>query len=257
VSTLNVSLLQSSLAWHDGAANRERFEQRIRALPATDVIVLPEMFTTGFSMQAQALAETMDGPSVAWMREMAHASDAAVCGSLIVRDGDHCYNRFVWMPPAGQPACYDKRHLFRMAGEDGHYRGGQQRCVFRFRGWRVLPLVCYDLRFPVWSRSVAADYDLMICVANWPTPRRNAWQTLLRARAIENVSYVAAVNRVGEDGNGVGYSGDSAAIDYLGHPLVTLAQVEADTTVALELEPLRAFREKFPVHLDADRFDIL
>ncbi len=256
MSTLNVSVLQTELVWHDAAANRERFARHIAALPATDVIVLPEMFTTGFSMLAQELAETMDGATVAWMRELAAGRGAALCGSVIVRDGTDCYNRFLWVPPDGAVITYDKRHLFRMAGEDDAYAAGEQRCVVEYRGWRILPLVCYDLRFPVWSRSVGADYDLMLCVANWPTPRRNAWQTLLRARAIENVCYVAAVNRVGEDGNGVRYSGDSAVIDYLGNDLATLAEAEAVTTVPIDLAPLTRFRQKFPVHLDADSFTL-
>lgn len=254
MSTLTVSLIQAELAWHDAPANRERFTARIEALPDTDVIVLPEMFTTGFTMQAAENAEPVDGPTTAWMRDIAGRRGAAVCGSLIVREAGNCFNRFVWMPPAGDPVYYDKRHLFRMAGEDGPYTAGTARCVVEHRGWRILPLVCYDLRFPVWSRNVDAQYELMICVANWPTPRRNAWQTLLRARAIENVSYVAAVNRVGEDGNGVAYGGDSSVVDYLGRDLATLAEVPADVTVTLAAEPLMRFREKFPVHLDADRF---
>jgi omega-amidase len=256
MSTLNLSLLQADLAWHDPTRNRALFEQRIDALPPSDVIVLPEMFTTGFSMAAQELAEPMNGESMQWMQRTAAANDAAVCGSLIIRDGERCYNRFIWMPPEGTPQYYDKRHLFRMAGEDHHYAAGERRCVIDFRGWRILPQVCYDLRFPVWMRSVGADYDLTLCVANWPTPRRNAWQTLLRARAIENVSYVAGVNRVGADGNGISYGGDSAVVDYLGRTLAELAEVPAAVTVPLMLEPLTRFRDKFPVHLDADRFDL-
>ncbi len=257
MQTLTVSLLQAELAWHDAAANRARFAERIAALPPADVIVLPEMFTTGFSMESAALAETMDGASVAWMAQTAASRGAAVCGSLIVRDRDgHHYNRFVWMPPDGaDPVCYDKRHLFRMAGEHGYYTPGEHRCIIDYRGWKILPLVCYDLRFPVWSRNVEA-YDLMICVANWPVPRRNAWETLLRARAIENLCYVVGVNRVGSDGNEVPYGGDSAVIDYQGRPLATAAETEVALTVSLNGEALGRFRERFPAHLDADAFTL-
>lgn len=253
--TLNVSLVQADLAWHDPDANRERLARHVEALPPTDVIVLPEMFTTGFTMEAAAHAETMDGPSIAWMGELARGRDAAVCGSLIVREDGCHYNRFCWVTPEGEVDTYDKRHLFRMAGEDRDYTPGRRRRVMEWRGMRLLPLVCYDLRFPVWSRNVEG-FDLILCVANWPTPRRHAWQTLLRARAIENSCYVAGVNRVGRDGNDVAYGGDSAVLDYLGQPLATLAEVEATVTVALETAPLQRFRERFPFHLDADAFDL-
>ncbi len=254
MSALNVSLVQSDLAWHDPERNRTQLGRCIERVASTsDVIVLPEMFTTGFSMDAASLAEPMSGPSVTWLRAQAEASDAAVCGSLIVVEDGHYFNRFCWATPDGELRTYDKRHLFRMAGEDEHYASGEQRCTVDFRGFRILPLICYDLRFPVWSRNTQ-EYDLMIVVANWPTPRRNAWQTLLRARAIENVSYVAGVNRVGEDGNGVPYGGDSAVIDYLGNPLASLAEVETQVSVTLDRERLLRFRERFPFHLDADRF---
>lgn len=255
MSTLTVSLLQADLVWQDPAANRERFTQHLATLPPTDVIVLPEMFTTGFSMKAAELAETMDGPTVPWMQEMATLHGAAVCGSLIVRDGERWFNRFCWVTPDGAVVTYDKRHLFRMAGEHRDYHPGEARCIVEYAGVRILPLICYDLRFPVWSRNVDG-YELMLCVANWPTPRRHAWQTLLRARAIENQCYVVGVNRVGRDGNDVPYGGDSAVIDYLGQPLASLAEVEAHVTVTLAMEPLQEFRERFPFHLDADAFTL-
>ena len=254
MSALNVSLVQADLAWHDPERNRAQLAKRIEGVAgSSDVIVLPEMFTTGFSMDAPSLAEPMTGPSVAWLRAQAEASDAAICGSLIVVEDGRYLNRFCWATPDGELTTYDKRHLFRMAGEHEHYAAGEARCTIDFRGFRILPLVCYDLRFPVWSRNTQ-QYDLMIVVANWPTPRRNAWQTLLRARAIENVSYVAGVNRVGEDGNGVPYGGDSAVIDFLGNPLACLAEVETEVSVTLDRDRLLRFRERFPFHLDADGF---
>ncbi|MEM9386863.1 MAG: amidohydrolase [Pseudomonadota bacterium] len=253
MSALTLSLIQANLAWHDPERNHEVLSQHIQRLPPSDVIVLPEMFSTGFSMDAAALAEPTDGPSVGWLRAQARATDAAVCGSLIVVEEGLYYNRFCWVTPDGALTTYDKRHLFRMAGEHEHYAAGASRCTVDFRGFRILPLVCYDLRFPVWSRNTQ-QYDLMIVVANWPTPRRTAWQTLLRARAIENVSYVAGVNRVGEDGNGVPYGGDSAVINYLGKPLATLAEVETHVSVTIERDPLMRFRDRFPFHLDADTF---
>ncbi|MEO0423944.1 MAG: amidohydrolase [Pseudomonadota bacterium] len=255
MSALTLSLIQADLAWHDPQRNRQALGERIAQLPRSDVIVLPEMFSTGFSMDAAALAEPMEGPSVAWLREQAKETDAAVCGSLIVVEDGHYYNRFLWATPDGALTVYDKRHLFRMAGEHEHYSAGEAQCTIEFRGFRVLPLVCYDLRFPVWSRNTQ-QYDLMIVVANWPTPRRNAWQTLLRARAIENVCYVAGVNRVGQDGNDVPYGGDSAVIDYLGKSLAALAEVETQVTVTLERDPLLRFRDRFPFHLDADDFTL-
>jgi predicted amidohydrolase len=253
---LRVTLVQAELAWQDPAANRHRLAAHFRGLVGhTDLVVLPEMFSTGFSMAAAELAEDMDGPTIDWMREEAAALGCVIAGSLIVRDGGRCYNRLVWARPDGSLEHYDKRHLFRLAGEQEHYAAGSRRLVVALKGWRVCPMVCYDLRFPVWSRS-RGDYDLLLYVANWPQRRALAWSTLLRARAIENQSYVVGVNRIGKDGNGTAYAGDSVALDFLGQPLSSEGGGDRVETAVLDLESLRAYRESFPVHLDADRFEL-
>lgn len=250
---LRVTLVQQPLAWQDAAANRATFQSLLAPLAGhTDLVVLPEMFTTGFTMAAEHLAETMDGPTVAWIREVARRLGAVVTGSVVV-DDDGFRNRLLWAAPDGELAWYDKRHLFRMAREHEHYAAGGTRVVLRVHGWRVLPLVCYDLRFPVWSRN-RGDYDLALYVANWPAARRHPWCTLLRARAIENLSYVVGVNRVGTDGQGIEYSGDSAAIDPLGQALADCGSTPGVTTVTLSADALAAHRQRFPAHLDADDF---
>ena len=253
---LRVTLVQTELAWQDPAANRHRLAAHFRGLVGhTDLVVLPEMFSTGFSMAAAELAEDMDGPTVDWMREEAAALGCVIAGSLIVRDGGRCYNRLVWARPDGSLEHYDKRHLFRLAGEQEHYAAGTRRLVVALKGWRVCPMICYDLRFPVWSRS-RGDYDLLLYVANWPQRRALAWSTLLRARAIENQSYVVGVNRIGKDGNGTPYAGDSVAVDFLGQPLSSEGGGDRVETAVLDLESLRAYRDSFPAHLDADRFEL-
>ena len=250
---LNVTLVQQPLAWQDPAANRARFAELLAPLAGrTDLVVLPEMFTTGFSMQAGALAEGMDGPSVEWLRATAAGLGAVVTGSVIVADGGY-RNRLLWARPDGTLAHYDKRHLFRMAREHEHYAAGERRLVVELHGWRVLPLVCYDLRFPVWSRN-RDDYDLAVYVANWPAARRYAWTALLRARAIENLACVVGVNRVGTDGAGIEYAGDSVALDALGQPLADLGAAAAVTQVTFSAEALANHRRRFPAHLDADAF---
>ncbi len=254
--TLNVTIVQAELLWHDAAGNRERFSNTIESLGSpTDLIVLPEMFTTGFSMDAPELAETMDGDSIAWMRDMAASRNSAVCGSLIITEDGNYFNRFICALPGGELHCYDKRHLFRLADEQNHYAPGTELITFGLKGFRVCPLVCYDLRFPVWSRNRGL-YDLLLYVANWPDRRHRAWETLLRARAIENLSYVVGVNVTGHDGNDISYSGGSSIINYLGEDLVSLGERQGTATADLELEKLRAFRERFAFHKDADEFVI-
>lgn len=254
--TLRISLVQAALRWHDAQANRKLFADVLGGLDGpTDLIVLPEMFTTGFTMQAAGQSESMDGASVQWMRSQAERLKAAVCGSLIIEDDGRFFNRFVFVEPGGDLQCYDKRHLFRLANEQRHYSAGRRRVVFDYRGVRICPQVCYDLRFPVWSRN-RGDYDLLIYVANWPQPRHLAWQTLIRARAIENQCYLAAVNRVGTDGNDLPYRGGSAVVDFLGQDLVDLDDEPASATVEIDLDRLRTFRERYPFHQDADAFEL-
>jgi omega-amidase len=261
---LKISLVQAATRWHDAAANREYYGALIRDLKVrSDLIVLPETFTSGFTNETLGNAESMQGESVTWLRALAGEVGSVITGSMVIRENDRCYNRLFWARPDGTLATYDKRHLFRMAGEHERYAGGEQRLIVELNGWRICPQVCYDLRFPVWSRNrynVSAvnrfDYDLLIFVANWPTPRRYPWSTLLRARAIENLSYCVGVNRVGTDGNDQHYSGDSVALDFVGQPLIELGAQEQTVTVTLSAAALAAHRERFPAWMDADSFDI-
>jgi predicted amidohydrolase len=248
--------MQANLHWHDPLANRRMFAELAAGYAAaTDLIVLPEMFTTGFTMEADQVAEDMDGDSVRWMSELARELNVTLTGSLVIREAAGFFNRLIWMPPDGDVSHYDKRHLFRMADEQDHYAQGRERKVFRLGDWRVCPLVCYDLRFPVWSRG-ADEFDLLLYVANWPATRRSAWQTLLPARAVENLCYSAGVNRVGTDGRGVTYVGDSGAWDYLGRAVAECGDEATAVTVELDGAALTRYRDKFPAHLDADRFEL-
>lgn len=261
---LRVSLIQGDTVWHDPPANRARYGAMIADLAGkTDLIVLPETFTSGFSNEAIDQAESMNGPSVAWMLEQATALGAVVAGSVQIREQRGVVNRLLWATPQGNVFHYDKRHLFRMAKEHERYAAGRDRLTIELKGWRVCPLVCYDLRFPVFVRNRYGievpdrfDYDLLVFVANWPSPRRYAWRTLLRARAIENLCCVAAVNRVGRDGNGNDYSGDSVALDPLGEPLVECGPQPQVVTTRFSAADLARHREGFPAQLDADRFEL-
>jgi len=245
------------LHWEDAAANRVHFEQRLALLAGTtDLIVLPEMFSTGFTMRSRELAERMDGPTVQWMREQAAKLGAAIYGSVVIEEGDAFTNRGLFVRPDGTVTHYDKRHLFRMANEHDHYAAGKERVVVDWRGWRILLQICYDLRFPVFSRNLN-DYDLALYVANWPEARRYPWSQLLVARAIENLAYVVGVNRVGMDGKGIHYSGDSAAVDHKGERMVQLeAGRELTRTLRLQGQALVDLRTRFPAHLDAVAFDL-
>jgi len=253
---LNIALLQANLHWQNPAANREMFEQLIKGHAATaDLIVLPETFTTGFTMEAEMNGEQPDGTTSEWLRGLANQNDVAICGSLIIREDNQNFNRLIWAQSDGEFFTYDKRHLFRMVGERDNFTPGTQRQIIRLGDWRICPLICYDLRFPVWSRG-ANEFDLLLYVANWPASRKSAWETLLPARAVENLCYVAGINRVGTDGNDVEYAGGSRIADYLGNN-IALAGSDAETVHAmLSLDKLNRYREKFPAWKDADRFEL-
>ena len=264
MKNLRVSLVQGETRWHDPAGNRAYYADLIEPLHnTTDLVILPETFTSGFSNDAIANAETMDGPTVRWIRDQAGSLDAAVCGSVQLRTDEGVFNRLLFATPDGELHHYDKRHLFRYAKEHERYAAGRDRLTVEWKGWRICPMVCYDLRFPVYSRNRfnverggLLDYDLALYVANWPAARAYPWKTLLRARAIENLCYVAGLNRVGTDGNGLHYAGDSAVIDFLGHPLSEATDEEVVTTTLLQVAPLLEHRERFPAMLDADAFTL-
>jgi omega-amidase len=261
---LRISLVQGATRWHDPAGNREYYGDLIKPLAAnTDLVILPETFTSGFSNDAIDKAEGMDGPTVAWIREQAGLLGAAVTGSVQLQTSEGVFNRLLWATPDGGLQYYDKRHLFRFAGEHKRYAAGRERLTVQWKGWRINPLVCYDLRFPVYSRNRydverpgQLDFDLQLFVANWPSARAYAWKTLLRARAIENLCYVAAVNRAGTDGNQLDYSGDSAVVDFMGQPLVEITGEEGVASTVISAPALAAHRERFPAMLDGDRFTI-
>jgi predicted amidohydrolase len=253
---LNLTLLQTELAWQNPEANREHFAGLIEAeAPHSDLILLPETFATGFTMEAVANSEPGDGESAGWMREMARKHDVFLCGSIVTRDDDKYFNRLLWVSPEGEQRRYDKRHLFRMAGEHKKYSAGKEKIIVHIDDWRICPLICYDLRFPVWSRGIN-EYDLLLYVANWPAPRRSAWRTLLPARAVENLCYCAGVNRIGKDGNDIEYAGDSMVADYYGNLIADAGEQDTAVRVTLSLDKLDAYREKFPAWKDADRFHI-
>ena len=252
---LQVALLQTSLTWEQPGQNIDHFTSLIEQTEGTDLIILPEMFTTGFSMNAEALAEPMSGDSVAWMQATAARKQTAICGSLIIIEQGQCFNRFILARPTGELVTYDKRHLFRMSEENDHYSPGTDRLTFDLGDCRVFPQVCYDLRFPVFSRN-DLGFHLMIYVANWPAARRAHWRTLLAARAIENQCYVVGVNRIGTDGNDVAYSGDSLAVSFDGTILLDLQDHRQSGHVSLDLAALDDYRARFPAWKDADPFNL-
>jgi omega-amidase len=256
--SFRVSIVQQPLAWADPAANRANFANVIAPLAgATDLVVLPEMFTTGFTMKPEQHAEPADGPTREWLLQQAGALGAAVGGSVAVNDNGRFFNRFMLAMPGGPTYWYDKRHLFRMAAEHRHYAAGVHALIVEWRGARLCPLVCYDLRFPVWSRRrPQLDYDVVIYAANWPAARRFAWNALLRARAIENQAYCVGVNRIGDDGLGIAHAGDSVVLDFMGQPALELHDRAQVATVPIDIEAVRGWRDKFPAHLDADAFSL-
>ncbi len=271
MSTLTITTIQTNLHWEDKTANLRMLEEKINGIQEkTEIVILPEMFSTGFSMQPKRLAEKMNGESISWMERIAAAKKIILTGSLIIEEEGKYYNRLVWMLPNGQFGIYDKRHLFAFAGEDKKFTPGTKRLIASVKGWKINLLVCYDLRFPVWSRQTSpptplssrkgagseVEFDVLIYVANWPERRIHAWKTLLQARAIENQSFVIGVNRVGKDGNDFYHSGETMIVDAMGEVLYTKAREEDIFTITLEKNKLEEVRNKLPFLRDADDFFI-
>ena len=267
MSTLTVTLIQTNLHWENKAANLLMLEQKIKSIKErTEVVVLPEMFSTGFSMNNELLAENMNGETVNWMKRVAGENKIVLTGSIIIKENEHFYNRLIWMLPNGEYGVYDKRHLFGFGNETEHYSAGNKRLIASVKGWKINLQICYDLRFPVWARQApfsseraggeAAEYDVLIYVANWPERRSHAWKTLLCARAIENQCYVVGVNRVGDDGNKIYHSGNSMVVDPAGAVLYHKADDEDTFTITLQKDSLSEFRNKFPFLKDGDQFSI-
>ncbi|MBI1341677.1 MAG: amidohydrolase [Terrimonas sp.] len=261
MSTLTVTIIQSDLHWEDKGANLAMFREKIFAIKEkTELVVLPEMFSTGFSMNPERLAETMDGETIAWMKQVATQKNIILTGSVIIKDKGQYFNRLIWMLPNGQMGVYDKRHRFAYAGEDEHYTAGNSRLIASVKGWKINLMICYDLRFPVWSRqqvqSGEPEYDVLVYVANWPEKRVQAWQKLLQARAIENQCFVIGVNRTGVDGNDHSYTGDSMVVNPYGEPLNPKTEGESIFTVTLQKAELEAIRTKLPFWKDGDHFMI-
>jgi omega-amidase len=255
---LKVTIVQTILTWENVYANLSAFSQKLESIEAssTDLIVLPEMFSTGFTMNANILAEPMNGKTVEWMAKKASEKNAVITGSCIIKDDGKFYNRLIWMRPEGTHEFYDKRHTFRMGEENKTYASGDKKLIVELAGWKICPLVCYDLRFPVWSRNMG-DYDVLIYVANWPERRSYAWRHLMIGRAIENQAYLVGVNRIGKDGKDMEYSGYSVVLNYKGEPLSnTQPNAESIETIVLSHKELEDFRKEFPVALDADKFRI-
>ena len=254
---LNIAFVQPDIKWHDIEGNLRQYDTMLDGIADADLSVLPEMFATGFTNQLDGTAQTRDGPLADWMLTKAAAKNAAVAGSQIINDNGHYYNRLLIAMPDGRLEWCDKRHLFRMGCENETLSPGNKLKIINFRGWHIRPVVCYDLRFPVWLRNTGNNYDLLLCVANWPTARHDVFETLLRARAIENQCYVVGVNRVGTDGLGIDYSGGSTVVDIYGGVMTQLSENTVGIGRAtLSLSKLNAFRNSFPTILDADGFEI-
>jgi len=255
---LTITLLQTALAWEDISQNLSMLNNKINTIPIkTELIILPEMFSTGFSMNAAELAQDMEGAAVKWICSKSVDTGADITGSLIISEKGHYYNRLIWAKPDGRLFTYDKKHLFRFAGEDKVYSSGNRLLTIDLCGWKIRPFICYDLRFPVWTRNIDNPYDLAIFIANWPEKRAPHWKTLLEARAIENQCYVVGVNRVGKDGNGFSYSGDSTVIDPKGTILFRKSHEEAVKTITLSASALAEYRKAFPAWMDGDRMRLL
>lgn len=262
MENLAVTLIQPDLAWQDKAANLRKFEQYFLDLKGKqDLLILPEMFSTGFVMEPRKIAENMEGETMAWLAHQAEILDTCITGSIVIEEQGKYYNRLIWMQPGGNYAYYDKRHLFRFGNEHLEFSGGRSKLIMDIKGWKICPLICYDLRFPVWSKNRLIEgkyeYDLLVYIANWPGRRSYAFRQLLIARAIENQSYVIGVNRVGMDGKNTMHQGDSAVLDFRGKHLVEIPpDVEDVETIVLNHSALDEFRESFKVGLDWDEFSI-
>ena len=261
MNTLTFTLIQTNLFWENKVANLQMLEEKINNIqPKTEVVVLPEMFSTGFSMQPEKFAESMNGSTLQWMQKIAFEKKIILTGSLMIEENGNYYNRLIWMLPNKQFGYYDKRHCFAFAKENEHYTAGNKRLIASVNGWKINLQICYDLRFPVWARQTinnnAAEYDVLIYVANWPQRRSYAWKTLLAARAIENQCYVIGVNRIGDDGNKIYHSGDSMVINALGEILYHKENEEDVFTITLQKNELQEIRNKFPFLADADFFKI-
>lgn len=253
---MKVALIQSSLFWENPTANRNHFEEKINAITEkVDLIVLPEMFTTGFTMNPKDVAETMQGETILWLQSLAKTKKSAITGSLVIKENDSFYNRLLFVFPSGEIQSYDKRHLFTLAGEDKVYTSGKEKLIVEYLGWKICPLVCYDLRFPVFARNVE-DYDLLIYVANWPKPRVNAWDILLKARSVENMCYTIGVNRTGFDASNFEYVGHSQAVDFLGNYVLEPQETEGVFIVELNKEKLLETRKKLGFLGDKDSFEL-
>jgi len=253
---LKIAMVQTAQYWEDIDANLKHFREKIEAIKEhVDIIVLPEMFSTGFSMNPSKLAESMEGRTIGWMNEMAKSADAVITGSIIIAEHGHYYNRLIWMQPDGQHQYYDKRHLFSMAGEEKEYTAGTKKLLVSVHGWKICPLVCYDLRFPVWMRNTE-EYDVLIFTANWPIKRVHQWCKLLLARAIENQCYVIGLNRIGVDGGGFEYTGNSMAVDTQGEIIVEIGNEDKTEIVTLNHEALELTRRYMPFLADRDSFEI-
>ncbi len=255
-NSLTVALIQTSLVWENPEANRINLEKKVNTIESADLIILPEMFTSGFTMNASSVAEIMDGNTINWLKQLADKKQIAIVGSLVITENNNYYNRLIFVEPSGTITHYDKKHTFTLAGEHKVYTAGTEKLTMNYKGWKICPMVCYDLRFPVWARNTE-DYDLLLYVANWPKIRTDAWDALLKARAIENMAYCIGVNRVGLDGNNYEYSGHSAAYDVLGHRMDSIPESkEAIEIVTLEKEHITKYREKLGFLKDRDAFNL-
>lgn len=257
MNSLQIAILQHNIVWHNPIANQQLFEKQLNELPkATTLVVLPEMWATGFTMKPAEVAETIDGPTIQWMKEMAKTHHTAICGSLAIQEGEDFYNRFVFVHPNGKLDIYDKVHPYTPSGESKVYRAGKTSTLIEYAGFRIRPLVCYDLRFPVFARNTD-NYDLLLCVANWPAARIQAWNALLRARAIENMAYCIGVNRTGKDAYRLSYPGASSAYNALGDELIFMQEKDTTASLTIDLDTLRSTRKKLPFLEDRDDFTLI